>query len=399
MKTKGVLVTKINNRKAVKYFTTCILLLFATSGFAHSNIKEENYNSINLLFNPLFLAMLTVVVLLAVIIAVLADVLKNVASATKDKIKYDKHHNRNKIIGSIFILCLFANKTSSAQNVFYTSDVHSNFGGLSSGIFFFTLALILFELIVVAVLISSIKLLAYSEREVVEIIEEEFSFLEKLNSSIAIEKEEEIMFDHEYDGIRELDNDLPPWWKYGFYMTIVFAFVYLVHYHVTATGDLQLAEYNKSMTAAHDAKEAYQKTMANSVTEENVQMIIDVHQLAEASNIFKENCAACHGQLGEGGIGPNLTDNYWLHGGSLKDVFTTIKYGWPDKGMKSWQADLTPVKINELASYIKTLSGTNPAGQKEAQGELYSEKSTGINSTLNDSVGVVKIDSVKNLNK
>jgi cytochrome c oxidase cbb3-type subunit 3 len=216
----------------------------------------------------------------------------------------------------------------------------------------------------------------------------EVSFLEKMNASVAIEDEKDILLDHNYDGIQELDNNLPPWWKYGFYVTIVFAFVYLINYHVLKSGDLQTAEYNKSMEAAHEAKEAYQKKSANSVTENNVKMITDQHELLEASAIFKENCVVCHGKLGEGGVGPNLTDEYWLHGGSIKDIFTTIKYGWPDKGMKSWQADLTPLKINELASYLKTLVGTNPPNGKAPQGDLYTEKAT----VSNDSI---KTDSAK----
>jgi cytochrome c oxidase cbb3-type subunit 3 len=89
--------------------------------------------------------------------------------------------------------------------------------------------------------------------------------------------------------------------------------------------------------------------------------------------IFKGNCFACHGKLGEGGVGPNLTDDFWIHGGSIKDIFKTIKYGYPDKGMKSWQADLSSLQINELASYIKTLYGSRPANGKSAQGDMYVE--------------------------
>jgi cytochrome c oxidase cbb3-type subunit 3 len=192
--------------------------------------------------------------------------------------------------------------------------------------------------------------------------------------------------DHDYDGIKELDNNLPPWWKYGFYATIVWGFIYLVHFHVTSTGDLQAAEYKKSMEEAHEAKEAYQKMSANNVTESNVKMITDKHELNEAAIAFKELCSACHGNLGEGGIGPNLTDNYWIHGGSIKDVFISIKYGWPEKGMKSWQAELSPLKINEIASYIKTIAGSNPPNAKEKQGELYVEQNATI--VTNDSLAI-----------
>jgi cytochrome c oxidase cbb3-type subunit 3 len=342
------------------------------SGFAHSNIKDDNYDTLSLFSNPLFLAMLSIIVFLIIIISVLGDVLKNVAQATKER---KKTNNNIKIAGLILAVFFIPRKTSFAQQAFLSSNVEGGIGGLSEGLFYLMLTLIALELVIIAVLINSIKLLATVERESVveneKVKIEQPSLLEKLNASVAIEDEVAIMFDHEYDGIRELDNDLPPWWKYGFYMTIIFAFVYLIHFHVISTGDLQLAEYNKSVAAAHEAKEAYQKLIADNVSEENVKMITDKHELLEAKKVFTENCAACHGQLGEGGVGPNFTDNYWLHGGSIKDIFISIKYGWPDKGMKSWQADLSPKKINELASYIMNLVGTNPPNQKEKQGDLY----------------------------
>ena len=397
-----------NRKITLKYILTGMILLITMSGFAaHSNIKDDNYDTLSLFSNPLFLAMLSIIVLLIIIISVLGDVLKNVGEATKER---RKNNNNMKIVGVVFGLLLFSSKTSIAQQAFLSSNVEAGIGGLSEGLFFLLLTLIALELVIIAVLINLIKLLAKVERvsveEPVSAEVEAPSLLEKFNASVAIEDEGAIMFDHEYDGIRELDNDLPPWWKYGFYMTIVFAFVYLVHFHVSSTGDLQIAEYNKSVKAAHEAKEEYQKLMADNVSEENVKMITDKHELQEAEKIYKENCAACHGQLGEGGVGPNLTDNYWLHGGSLKDIFTTIKYGWPDKGMKSWQADLSPKKINELSSYIKNLLGTNPPNQKEKQGELYSEvgaiqDSVATDSSAVDSLKIMlpKVDSIKVGNK
>ena len=226
------------------------------------------------------------------------------------------------------------------------------------------------------------------------------SLLERLNASVAIEKEADILMDHNYDGIRELDNDLPPWWKYGFYATIVFAVIYLVHYHVTATGDLQIAEYNKSITEAAAAKTAYEKNSAGNVSEGNVKMLTDKEELAKGEAIFKANCFACHGKLGEGGVGPNLTDDYWLHGGSIKNIFSTIKYGWPDKGMKSWQADLSPVQINETASYIKTIHGSNPPNGKAPQGDLFVETAIPKDSVKKDSLQALpKIDNVPAVNK
>lgn len=384
-----------------KYFLLSIGLLLTLSSSAHSNVKEENYNTLSLFGNPLFLFMLSVVVLLIIIIAVLSDVLGKVGEATKNR--NSTKSSSTKIISAIVVLSLLANKKGYSQDLFYTATTSDTYGGISSGVFWLMLFIIGFELIIIAVLIGSIKLLAKTEKEEIKVVveEEPVSLLEKLNASIPIENEKDIMFDHEYDGIRELDNDLPPWWKYGFYATIIFAFLYLVHYHVTETGDLQLAEYNKSVELAHEEIEAYQKTMADNVTENNVKMILDAHELEEGAALFKKNCAACHGDLGQGDVGPNLTDNYWLHGGSLKEIFTTIKYGWPDKGMKSWQADLSPSKMNEVASYIKTLVGTNPPNAKGPQGELYSEKGVANDSVSSDStkIDLPKVDSTKIENK
>ena len=106
--------------------------------------------------------------------------------------------------------------------------------------------------------------------------------------------------------------------------------------------------------------------------------------------MFKASCAACHGQLGEGTVGPNLTDDYWLHGGSVQDVFKSIKYGWVEKGMKSWKEDLSPMQIAQVTSYIKSLKGTNPANAKAPQGDLYTE---GGVAPVNDSTAVM-VDSL-----
>ena len=163
-----------------------------------------------------------------------------------------------------------------------------------------------------------------------------------LTDAVPIEREAEIMMDHDYDGIRELDNNLPPWWKYGFYVTIVFGVIYLIHYHVTRTGDLQLAEYDKEMAAAAIAKEAYMAEQANMVDESNLVALTESARLEAGKKVYIDNCKICHGEYGEGMVGPNLTDKYWKHGGGIANVYNTIKVGVPDKGMISWESQLTP---------------------------------------------------------
>jgi len=195
-------------------------------------------------------------------------------------------------------------------------------------------------------------------------------FIQKLTDTVPIEEEEAILTDHDYDGIRELDNNLPPWWKYLFYVTIVFAVVYLYYYHVSATGKLQIEEYTQELAIAEKEKEAYMKLAANSIDETNVKLS-DEKGIEKGQALYQQNCAACHGAAGEGGVGPNLTDPYWIHGGGIKNVFKTIKYGVPQKGMISWKAQLSPSAMQDVASYIISIQGTNPANGKEPQGDLY----------------------------
>jgi cytochrome c oxidase cbb3-type subunit 3 len=107
------------------------------------------------------------------------------------------------------------------------------------------------------------------------------------------------------------------------------------------------------------------------VDENSVKLLTAADDLAAGKTVFLTTCFACHGRSGEGGVGPNLTDEYWLHGGSIQEVFKTIKYGWPDKGMKSWKDDYSPVQIAQIASFVKSLAGTNPANAKPPQGTLF----------------------------
>ena len=192
----------------------------------------------------------------------------------------------------------------------------------------------------------------------------------KLTGAVPIEREGEIMLDHDYDGIKELDNNLPPWWVYMFYATIIFAFAYIGYYHFTP-GKLQADEYLNEMAEAAIAKEEFMKNAANLVDESNVELLTESSRIEAGKSIYLQNCAACHGQGGEGGVGPNLVDDYWMYGGSLSDVFKSIKYGIPAKGMIAWQNQLGAAQLQEVSSFIMTLKGTNPENQKEAQGDLW----------------------------
>ena len=194
----------------------------------------------------------------------------------------------------------------------------------------------------------------------------------KMNEAVPVSQEQKVMTDHEYDGIRELDNKLPSWWLYLFYLTIIFGVGYMLHYHVLGTGELQAEEYETEMAEAKMKVEAYLASLDEIIDESNVTMLEDENDLVTGEELFVLNCTPCHGQEGGGNnIGPNLTDQYWIHGGSIKDIFSVIKYGVPSKGMIPWKSQLTPKQMQQLSSFVVTLQGTDPPNAKEPEGELY----------------------------
>lgn len=203
----------------------------------------------------------------------------------------------------------------------------------------------------------------------------------------SLEKEADVLLDHDYDGIKELDNALPPWWKWGFYITLVLGVWYLLRFHVWETGPTPLQEYEKEMKIAAAQLEKYRKNNKESVDEKTV-TLADVAGIAEGKKLFTKTCTPCHGMNGEGNmVGPNLTDKYWLHGGAIGDVFRTINIGVPEKGMQAWGKNFAPADIKNLASYILSLQGTNPANAKAPQGTEYIPAAAGKDSTA------VKVDS------
>lgn len=195
----------------------------------------------------------------------------------------------------------------------------------------------------------------------------------KLAGTRPISEEGELELDHNYDGIKELDNKLPPWWLYSFYISIIFAAGYLSYYHILG-GENQVAEFEQEMLAAKIAVEEYKKTAPDLVDADNVELLTDAGDLEEGAAIYQTNCMACHAADGGGGIGPNLTDEHWILGGGIKNVFHTISEGGrAGKGMIAWKSTLKPAEIQKVSSYILSLQGTTPANPKEAEGEIWTE--------------------------
>lgn len=194
---------------------------------------------------------------------------------------------------------------------------------------------------------------------------------QKWNDFKPIEKEEEILLDHDYDGIQELDNHLPPWWKGLFYVTVVYAVVYLLVFHVFKTAPLQEEKYEMEVAAAEALKASQEADIVVDFDENTVTASSEPGELADGQQFFEAQCAVCHKADGGGLAGPNLTDKYWKHGGSMSDVYKVIKNGVPNTAMISWESQLNPVRMRNVASYVMTLQGTNPPGALPPDGELY----------------------------
>ena len=192
-----------------------------------------------------------------------------------------------------------------------------------------------------------------------------------------LEEEKDLMIEHEYDGIVELDNPIPVWFNVLFYGTVIFGIGYMMVYHVFGWGLNQDQEYEREMAQAEIARQEYLAQAANLIDENSVE--IDLSMAPNGKSIYIANCAVCHGNEGEGTIGPNLTDRYWLHGGEIKDIFRTVKYGVPDKGMVPWEQTLTPGQIAEVSNYIITLRDTDPINPKPAEGvEVVYDSESGV---------------------
>ncbi|WP_020604279.1 cbb3-type cytochrome c oxidase N-terminal domain-containing protein [Spirosoma spitsbergense] len=224
-------------------------------------------------------------------------------------------------------------------------------------------------IVAIYLLIILRKALEPTTKAVTEPPAEPRPFWQRITGMRPMSREHELVMNHAYDDIYELDNPTPPWFMGLFYSTIGFGVVYLLVFHVLNIGDLQTAEYKQEVAVAEVQRAAYIQKVAGSINENTVALVRDTPSLEAGKALFSQNCVACHGQQGEGGVGPNLTDPYWLHGGSVKALFHTINEGVPEKGMMSWKKQFNPLQVQQVASYILSLQGTSPANAKAPQGE------------------------------
>ncbi len=324
----------------------------------------------SILVNSTAQVLLAVIAGLLIAIGILGNTVLGAMEVYREKMKNGQ--DKALMIGIITVLGFSAFPAKAADAV---ETVHT-ISGLSPVAFYLMISVIALELLVLLFLLRTLRiLLGIQSKRKTKVKQQTASWWERFNKTKTVDAATELSEDmgHDFDGIRELDNPTPPWWKWGFYFSIAFAVIYLWTYHVAHSAPSQLEELAIANTKAAEAKEEYLKKAANNIDENSVQLLTDAGELEEGKKLFGTNCAACHGTKGEGMVGPNLTDKFWLHGGKINEIFKTIKYGVPDKGMRSWQEDLSPKQIAQLASFIRSIQGSNPPNAKEAQGQPETE--------------------------
>ena len=385
---------RLNNK--ISLVAAIITLFIPTLTMAATQSAEESSGN----YNMALISLVCLMLVLLFVIGMLATTLRQLTMVIRDKMRKEKE-TKPTGIKSVLLLAAFSLSALSSFGAEVAAKPATNMiSGIPTNDFYAIFSVLVLEIAVIFALAIYIRLFLNILRRQPETAQEAEKiarkswFWDKFNAAATIEQEKDILLDHDYDGIQELDNSLPPWWKYGFYLTIIVGVIYLYRFHVSHDGPSSKEEYVEAMQQAEEQKAAYLAKSANNVDESTVTLLTDPNEIAAGKEIFVKTCVACHLADGGGSVGPNLTDEYWLHGGSIKDIFKTIKYGWQDKGMKSWKDDFSPKQIQELASFVKSLKGTHPAVPKAPQGQLYIEATNGGSGSGADSTNV-KTDSAK----
>lgn len=381
----------------MKSFNKILLALFLGISFsvsANSVAVEEVETD-----NTLFVAMSSLAVVLMFVIWILAGVLK---TTVRMKVT-EAMKNKQSILLLLILPFSSLNAQEAVQPDLFTS---TPIGGMHPAMFYTLFGVLLLEILVVLWLcLLILRMLSKAEVKSVGNVEtakvalnEPAAWQKFISRKILgvkpVESDSDVMLDHEYDGIRELDNDLPPWWKYGFYMTIISAVVYLIGFHLTGSFKLSEEEYLAEIETAEIAIAEYKANQAINIDESNAAFLDDDSKIAEGKILFEKTCATCHLASGGGQIGPNLTDEYWLYGNKPGDLFRTVSDG-TSKGMSPWKSTYNPVQIQNIISYVRTLQGTKPENAKKPEGELM--KYEAENNMTADSLSQNQTDTVVSL--
>ena len=385
------------NKNMYRAIFTAIVLLPTCVFAAAPNPDEKSAN-----YNVVLISLVTLMLVLLFVIGTLGNVLRQLTIVVRDKGRKERQGISN-VVKALFCIALFnlpvlhlaaANPEGAKQ----WSALPSGISGIPTADYYTIITILILEITVIFALLINIGTLIRVIKNkpellpAVKVVIKKSWFWDKFNAAATIEREKDILLDHNYDGIQELDNSLPPWWKYGFYLTIIIGIIYLYRFHVSHDGLSQQEEFVVEMQKGEEEKAAYLAKSANNIDETSVVLLTDAGSIGEGHEIFEKNCSPCHLADGGGNVGPNLTDDYWLHGGGIKDIFKSVKYGWQDKGMKSWKDDLSPKQIQQVASFIKSLKGTHPVTPKAPQGDIYIEASQGDGKSKADSTKVTSND-------
>ena len=357
------------------YLFSMLLLLFTVNAFGADVAVKSNDSVFS---NPLFIAMASLSAVLLLVIFILSGVLK---TAVKNKV-IETQTSKAPTILVLFLMCfsdaLFAQTAAPVSNIYESTPI-SGIHPLGFYTLFIVLLLELFVilwlcLLIMRIIVKQEQIDASKAAEIAKKTTWLNTFVARKVFGVApVESDKDVLLDHDYDGIKELDNNLPPWWKYGFYLTIISAIVYMTSYHVTHSSKSSKEEYDSEMAEAEASVNAYRAKMAMNVDETNTQFLSDADKLASGKVQFVKNCVVCHGPEGQGLVGPNLTDKHWFYGNKAGDLFKIVKNG-TNKGMKAWKDELSPVDIQNVISFIHTLQGTHPANPKAAEGDLYEDE-------------------------
>lgn len=340
-----------------------------------------------IVYTPDYKKNLTLFYVLALVIFLLLVAIMVVSKSTSAIIQsdlfrttlFEKNKGGGKTVKAIalMVFSLGFSKTSSALSL--ETPAHAQAKNLwlyveNSDLYvllIISLLLLGFLMYSVNMFFRTLRIIKPKEEKVVTKKSDAGSFTRILTGAVPVEEEHKIDLGHDYDGIRELDNPMPPWWLAGFFISIVFAVVYMFHYHVLGTGDLQHEEYEKSIAIAEQEVQEYLSKMAMNVDETNATMMTDPSDLKKGKELFINNCAVCHQEHGGGEVGPNLTDDYWVYGGSIKDIYKVIRKGAPN-GMPEHQSKFNPIQIQQVSSYVLTLEYVSPEdGGKEPEGDFH----------------------------
>lgn len=372
-------------KNIIKYLTLVLSFLFSFAAFSQEEVVapavEEVVKTIpdyNSNFN-LFLVLLLLTLVLLIGITIVAGSIKSVLASEKNKPKNNASKDDNNSILTTLLIGFFIVIGNQALAMSFSPDNTDNnmpWLLIENTDLYLLIALNIVLLFVLLYLKNIFNECIRNARQVEETKEVKSGILSNIgklfNDAVPIEEEESIIMDHDFDGIKELDNDMPRWWVMSFFATVIFAFVYIFHYHVFKTGDLQTAGYEKEMALAEEETKAYLSKMSMNVDETNATVMTKAEDLEAGKALYTTNCVMCHKDKGQGDIGPNLTDEFWLYTGDIKAIYGTIKKG-TSAGMPEHASKLNPIQIQQVASFVWSLPFT--AG-KEPQGEKYTKEPT-----------------------